>query len=597
VVDPAKGIEHGVILLDETVRNDAFGYATKTQVHRRAKILSSEGRKLADVEVELGWDESIEDWWGSTLLPDGTRLDVKDENVREQTRVREGEWSTRVVKIPLPGVAPGSVIDYGYTVIADSAYRIISVPLQQSWPVLKFRYCWKYPLGVGAAYSVHRSEGLDVHVERDRTSMLLEASNLRPIVREPYMPPAYETQASVSLYYLRSGDSLDDYWNDQAKSIYKANRAPSPEAMIRSVLTAVEQHGGGDLNAKLKTAYEWILANVENRRFVRADASDHTASSAPAPSLGLLFTEVARKLGGEAYPVLAPDRRNNGWDRQIQTIDQLPIQLVAVRSPGAPWDQVVLVDLSCGLPFGELPWWVTGVEGMVATAQGARGIFLPPSTPKVNVSHNLVEQVFSDDSLQVIARWHRISEGQAGLDDAQRLGGASEKNRTARVAQMCSQGSDIEVTRSEAEVGYPPLVVRLDCESQEAVGPDDPETARYEMSWVGPWVEPVPDLLPGPRVHPVVFAFPRVDILELSVKAQAGFRPKDAPEATSFAGPYGKYQLTISATADGFKVQRALALLPVVVPPAEYDALRAFISKVRRADATTLPFARAESPH
>ena len=71
----------------------------------------------------------------------------------------------------------------------------------------------------------------------------------------------------------------------------------------------------------------------------------------------------------------------------------------------------------------------------------------------------------------------------------------------------------------------------------------------------------------------------RVQWRKTSVKAPPGFRAKDAPKETSISGPYGKYSLAVSVTADGFKIQRALALFPVAVPPSEYEALRAFDAK------------------
>jgi hypothetical protein len=485
------------------------------------------------------------------------------------------------------------VIDYGYTIKGDSL-EFIRVSLQRSWPVRKFRYRWKHYQYVGASYSVHRAEALDVRVQRDRSSVLVEASNLTPVPQEPYMPPDYEARASVSLYYLHRGDSYDDYWNDQAKRIDKMSRTSSSDELIRQVLSAVEGDRGADLTAKLKNAYDWIVSNVENPLFVRADAGGRMASPGGMPSMDQLFIDVARRLGAEAFSVLAPDRRKSAWDRHVNSMHQLPVWLVAVRSPGASWDQVLTVDLDSGLPFGELPWWVTGVEGMLATAQGARSVFLKPSSPRSNVSRISVEQEFSGDHSRLIARWHRISEGQSGLDEARQLGDTSEKNRKERVARMCGLGPDVEVIRSESKLGYPPLVARLDCESHGQIGTTDPDSTHYELIWAGPWVGPVPDLPPGRRVNPVVFAFPRVDFLELTVKAPSGFRPEAAREGASFAGPYGKYRLVISVTQDGYKLERALALFPVAVPPAEYDSLRSFLADVRRADRTTLAFGRAE---
>jgi len=46
--DPARGIEHAVIVVEETSRAEDKGSGTKTTFHLRAKILSNEGRDLAN---------------------------------------------------------------------------------------------------------------------------------------------------------------------------------------------------------------------------------------------------------------------------------------------------------------------------------------------------------------------------------------------------------------------------------------------------------------------------------------------------------------------------------------------------------------------
>ena len=98
------------------------------------------------------------------------------------------------------------------------------------------------------------------------------------------------------------------------------------------------------------------------------------------------------------------------------------------------------------------------------------------------------------------------------------------------------------------------------------------------------------------RVHPVVFDYPRVDTLELLVKPPPGFRAAHAPEPVNLSGPYGRYKLVISATAEGYKVQRAFALLAESVPAMEYEALRSFVEHVVGADRMSLPFERIPTP-
>ena len=65
-----------------------------------------------------------------------------------------------------------------------------------------------------------------------------------------------------------------------------------------------------------------------------------------------------------------------------------------------------------------------------------------------------------------------------------------------------------------------------------------------------------------------------------------------APEPTRFESPFGRYIRTIAATETGYEVERGVAFTPIMVPPEEYPALRAFLDQVRQADRVPLEFER-----
>ena len=75
--DPAAGVEHAVILVEETERDEDIGAEMETRFHRRVKILSNQGRDLANIEIPFDpRTDRLKEWWGRTLLPDGTVLDI-----------------------------------------------------------------------------------------------------------------------------------------------------------------------------------------------------------------------------------------------------------------------------------------------------------------------------------------------------------------------------------------------------------------------------------------------------------------------------------------------------------------------------------------
>src|SRR5436309_7101145 len=115
--DPAKGSQHGIILVDESVRDESPGTETNLFRHVRAKIFSNEGRRLGDIEIEHDKETGLlKKWWGYTLLPDGTVLESKQSDLKEQEMAKSRGGRYAVLKTSLPGITPGCGIDYGYVV-------------------------------------------------------------------------------------------------------------------------------------------------------------------------------------------------------------------------------------------------------------------------------------------------------------------------------------------------------------------------------------------------------------------------------------------------------------------------------------------------
>jgi hypothetical protein len=138
------------------------------------------------------------------------------------------------------------------------------------------------------------------------------------------------------------------------------------------------------------------------------------------------------------------------------------------------------------------------------------------------------------------------------------------------------------------------MVSELTCTTERLVRDLDDSIGRFSLAWTGPWMMRAPDLPPGERVHPVVFDYPRVDLVELTIVPPPGFRTSEAPEPTELTGPYGAYRLAVARTGAAVKISRSLTLRHVRVPAEEYDALRAFLDDVRRADDTRVRFLRVE---
>jgi hypothetical protein len=125
--DPSRGLEHAAILVEEVLRVDG-SIGTELTVHARAKILSNEGRELANVKIPFVKGSShLRKWWGRVIFPDGRVLELPQSRLEEQAVLRSDERNVSAMAAALPGVEPGCVIDYGFVIRFDKTPTYLSV--------------------------------------------------------------------------------------------------------------------------------------------------------------------------------------------------------------------------------------------------------------------------------------------------------------------------------------------------------------------------------------------------------------------------------------------------------------------------------------
>src|SRR5262249_50048719 len=120
--------------------------------------------------------------------------------------------------------------------------------------------------------------------------------------------------------------------------------------------------------------------------------------------LDYLFFGIARALGAEANMILTTDRTRHFFDPALLSMRQFDVALLAVRSPGTSDDEATFVDLGSGLPYGEVPWWVTGSPAFLAAPKEHRTPILRALEIRKTVSDTQVKIAFNlEDGTQSVA--------------------------------------------------------------------------------------------------------------------------------------------------------------------------------------------------
>ncbi|HEX5043640.1 MAG TPA: DUF3857 domain-containing protein [Candidatus Polarisedimenticolaceae bacterium] len=613
--DPARGIEHAVILLEERIVDEWRGTDGTEFVHVRAKILSNEGRDLANVAIrwQAGTD-TLAEWWGRTILPDGRVFELKKEDLVVQPLAKYYGRQWKEYRAALPAVEPGAIIDYGYDLRARGFWRKNHIPLQRPWPILEMRLRWRPVQHMNAAYHV-RAPGLDVKLDRDEGAIRLLAHDLPALADEPFMPPDPQVRAGVTLYY--PGASLESYWEDRGKSVHRqVNAYFSQRARLDAAMSGLALDAGAPLEAKLRQAYAWVSDHVRDVELERAEEQDALADEASRTrhqarklfttvddvvargsgsdfEVAVAFLGMARSLGADAWVVLGADRRETLYDPEMKDLRPFRHAMVAVR-PAGTGGPFTLVDPGSGLPYGEVPWWLTGVPALRAAAEGFAPIQIPVPAAAQNVEEAKAEVTIDLEQEQTRLVWSRFGKGQQGLEERRDLRDLDAAERKKSLSQLCRYSADDEVEEAQApgleHLGEP---YRLSCRVTHALDMDAAEADELRFGFRGPWIEPPPDFQGRTaRRHPVVLDFPRVAVGAITLKAPVGFVPGDPPASVAFDSPFGRYKLAVKVVGSAFQIERGFALLPVSVPAAEYPQLTEFLGRVRRADATELVFRR-----
>lgn len=602
--------DHAVVLVWETIRTDHTSVESDVEHHFRAKILTDEGRDLANIEIPgiEGWTK-LEQWWGRVFLPDGSVLELPKEEVRVQSLVRSREGNLVTFRAALPGVVPGAVVDYGWklrTLPVDHA----RVELQGPYRVLSLRLGWR-PREIPWLTRITRSEGRQVTHDQDANGVWITARDLPAVVEEPNMPPLAELRTAAHLCYVTATAArAGDYWSDVARTSESWVRAYNKPGVIKDAVRRIGVTEDEPLESRLRRAYAWLQSNVRRtdlrsvEELELAAEQDRespdkakevlAAGEGTANDLDWLFLGIARELGAQARLVFVADRTRNYFDPGLRTLDQFAGTIVAVGAPASPIETWRLVDAGSGLPYGEVPWYFSGIAGFAATGPSATILKIPPSPAAANVTTTVGTVRFVDGNEAVSASWVRTATGQSGYDTRRALRALEARERTTALKALCGADDGLEVLSSESPgLEAPAGAFTLRCETESEPERSVAGDARYLRDAGGPWFEPMLDLPGGHRTHPLVFRFPRTEIAAITYEAPEGYVPGDPPPAVTIPSRFGEYSRTVERLDRSFEVRRRFVRSALAIPAADYDAVRAFLTDVRASDGVPLPFVPA----
>jgi len=596
-VEPKAPGAAAVYLYRQVDRDDAAG---RERIYARIKIFSEEGRNYADIEIPFRKGSGdITDIQGRTIHPDGSIVNF-DGRVFEKTIVKAKGVQYLAKTFTLPGVQPGSIIEYRYTrnlpeeYVYDSNWLLSEELFTKHakfslLPNTRFalKMSWQNGLPPGTNPPVN-----DHHVVR------LETQDVPAFQIEDYMPPEDELKYRVDFTYSSSSEmDVDKFWNGEGKRLYGGVEAftGKQKAMEQAVAqvtlpTDTEEQRLRKIYARCQSlrnlSFEHEKTEQEHSREKLKNIGNveevWKRGYGYGQEITWLFLALARAAGFDASPVMVSTRDQHFFNRKMMNSDDLNTNVVLVKLAG----QDLYLDPGVAYaPFGLLPWYESGVSGLRFDKDGGTWIVTSlPQTSASGVERMATLKLDDTGSLEgsavltfrgLSALWLRIDENED--DSAERKKFLEDEIRAviptpaeAELTNSPDWNSSSDTLVAEYHIKIPSWASYAGHRTSLSVGVfAGGEKHVFEHA---------------SRVHPIYYHYGYQDQDDVTIELPQDWRVSSLPKPHNIDGKICAYHADIQNTRNFLHLTRQLTINVLMLDPKYYPGLRNFYEQVRAGD-------------
>jgi hypothetical protein len=601
--DPKSPGAHAMILYREEFIDGAHGYEDE---YLRIKIFTEEGKDEGNVEIDyLNRQSKITGIRARTIRPDGSVVNF-DGQVYDKEILKASGVKISAKIFSLPDVQPGGIIEYKYRREQDfSGSTGWAVQEQLFTRLARFSYR-SYLSGAAIHWRKYMIEG-DVQPQKQKDGTLtMEVHDLPGIEEEGLMPPEESLRARVSFFYrdvwVPKNETPDQFWQRIGK-IWNADeeRFIDAKSALRSVVShTVAANDPPEVKLQKLYARAQQIHNLqydiektakEVKRDKTKDNSDVEAvlkhGYGTGLEINLLMVGLARAAGFEAALVYIGPRSGIVFYPPLAEINQLSNDIVWIRVIGTD----VFVDPSSKFyPYGLMPWYETGVEGLKPTKQGSEFVQVPLNHPQDAVLQRHADvRVESDGTLA-----GKIQLDYSGIWGCEKREIEREDDDAGRTKDLADDikrqlpgGAEFEITSIS---GWDDTSQPLHVEGTIRI-PSFATTAGHRILLPVTFIEATepPNFTHEKRVNPIFFDHPYTKKDSLSIHVAEGFKIESVPPEVK-ANPGAGFSYGIKAIQAGSTVtiDRQITVDGMIFLAKYYPALRAFFNTVKTGDDTQI---------
>jgi hypothetical protein len=592
------------IILYRQVDRDDNGKTSHEDNYIRIKILTEEGRKYGNVEIQFAKErEDVVAIKGRTVKPDGSEV-AFDGKVFEKSLLKGRGVRYLAKTFTLPDVEVGSIIEYRWTYDLSEKYifdshwilsqdlftktaRFSLKPYKNNYVPWTLRWVWQ-----GLPGGIQPKEGPD-HIVR------MDVSNFAGFQTEDFMPPTNELKARVDFIYQQDllESDPDKFWknfgkkrNGQLESFVGKRKAmeeavaqivspnDSPDVKLRKIYDRVQQ-----LRNK---SYELRKTEQEEKRDKEKPAENvedvWKRGYGNGVQLTWLFLGLVRAAGFEAYGCWVSDRRQYFFTPQTMQTGKLDANVVLVKLDGR---DVYLDPGAEFTPFGLLTWSETGVTGLKLDKDG--GMWIKTTLPASSESRmerkaNLKLSDTGDLEGKLTVTCTGLEAMYYRLDVRHEDEVARKKFLENRLKMQVPAAMEAElVNQPDWSGSETPLVAEF---TVKIPGWASNAGKRVVLS-AGVFTGVEKHIFEhANRVHPIYFEYPYEKEDDVTIELPAGWQVSSVPPAQAKDGHVIAYSIKVENGKDTLHLTRKLTVDFLMLEAKYYPALRNFFEVVRTGD-------------
>jgi hypothetical protein len=440
----------------EVYIDDSQVYELSLKHYVRIKVFNERGRD-AQSKIELPYygRQQIKDVAARVIKPDGTIVELKKDDVFNRTVVKVSGVKVKVKSFALPGVEPGSVVEYRWREVHPGGSADgLRLSFQREIPVRSVTYYLKPFMGMG-----YRPVNMgDARFEKDKDGFYRMAMSNMPAFREePRMPPEDAVRAWVLLYFSDEKKiTADQYWKDTGKKYYELFKDQiKPNDEVKAAVAGIIGDAKTDAE-KLQRLYDFCRTKIKN---ISDDAAGLTPdereklkeNKSPSDTLkraqgtggdiDFLFAALARAAGFEARVALSGNNDDFFFDRGFMHYSFLGSNFIAVRV-GDAWQFFSPAEMYA--PYGMLGWPEEGQDVLVTDSKEPIWVRGPVAGPEKSVERRsgkfkLAEDGTLEGDVRIEYTGHLAQERKEYNDDDS----PTEREKTVMDAWKSRLGAEV----------------------------------------------------------------------------------------------------------------------------------------------------------